>query len=118
MEFNQLIAGVSVGDLNRSIAWYSKLFGRSADSRPMKEVAEWLVVPSGVVQLLFDHRRAGTSHLTLEVPDLEPIRAELSSLGARHGVDGGPFRTVTVDDPDGNEITFVQVLDEDTRSSA
>jgi hypothetical protein len=119
MQVNQLIAGISVGDLDRSIVWYGTLFGRSADSRPMKEVAERNVVPSGVVRLVSDPKRAGTSHLSLVVSDLERTIADISALvEAPRRVEGGDFRTATVDDPDRNEITFVEVQPAATPTAA
>lgn len=35
------LSGIPVGDIENSVLWYSKLFGRIPDLRPLKDVAEW-----------------------------------------------------------------------------
>ena len=41
MSIRNALASVPVKDLESSIGWYERLFGRRPDSRPMHEVAEW-----------------------------------------------------------------------------
>jgi len=40
MSIRNALASVPVKDLESSIGWYERLFGRRPDSRPMHEVAE------------------------------------------------------------------------------
>jgi predicted enzyme related to lactoylglutathione lyase len=112
MEITNVLAGVAVRDLDRAKRWYEVFFARPADAEPMGGLAEWHT-PGGVLQLVLDEGRAGGSLVTFWVPD---AREALADLAAR----GGPGAELdestsdkvlfaTVEDPDGNGVTVVQL---------
>jgi hypothetical protein len=78
MKVNKVYAVTSSSRLEEAHAWYSRLFDRPADLHPMANVYEWHF-GSGGVQLVDDAQRAGSSMLTVIVPDLDALRASLES---------------------------------------
>lgn len=112
MAITNVRAVIAIADLDAAFAWYERLFGRPADSRPMDGLAEWNVTDSGGLQLFRDADLAGKSQMTLIVDDLE---RQLTDLGSRD-LDGGAITTgvvarfAAISDPDGNTITFAESL--------
>lgn len=106
---NKIYAVISSGRLDDAQKWYSRLFGRPADLHPMAEVYEWHF-GNGGVQLVDDAKRAGSSMLTVIVPDLDASRAALEARQLTLGpASGGDFaRIAQITDQDGNQITFAQ----------
>lgn len=111
METQVVYAAIAVANIERSIAWYSKLFGREADRRPMKEAAEWLLLSGGGVQLVLDGKRAGSSIGTISLRDLtrtvDDVKARGIELEPLNNA-ASPFMLAQVKDPDGNVLTFAQ----------
>jgi predicted enzyme related to lactoylglutathione lyase len=107
-------AAIAVADLEAALAWYERMFGRPADSRPMDSLAEWNVTESGGIQLVRDADHAGKSLTTLIVDDLEKQVADLRS----RNLDGGAITTgdvarfAVISDPEGNTITFAEPIGE------
>jgi glyoxylase I family protein len=111
MNFDTIFAAIAVADIDRSSAWYARLFGRDRDERPMKEAAEWFLVEGGAIQLVLDKQRAGKSMATLGVVDIEAVVSELKARGIEASATkpgDGPFRLAQLKDPDGNLLTFAQ----------
>lgn len=111
MNFQTIYAAVAVADIERSITWYSNLFGRKFDDRPMKEAAEWRLTSGGGVQLVLDDKRAGRSRATLGLHDLDRTVEDAKARGIELvplDVSSGPFKLAQVTDPDGNVLTFAQ----------
>lgn len=112
MQITNVRAVIAVADLDAALAWYGRLFGRPADSRPMDGLAEWDVTESGGISLLRDADHAGSSLTTLIVDDLDQ---QIADLAARQ-LDGGAITTgdfarfAVISDPEGNTITFAQPL--------
>jgi glyoxylase I family protein len=112
MPVNRVLAGVAVADVEAALPWYERFFGRPADEQPMQGLAEWHVPSGGVVQLVANAERAGSSLLTL---DFEDLQTELAAMRDR-GLDAGPLDDTTSDkvliatttDPEGNAITLVE----------
>jgi glyoxylase I family protein len=105
-----VLAVVPVSDVEKSHAWYSSLFGRSADNNPMPTLVEWQIRPGAWVQVFNDPQRAGSGLLNFAVDDLENHLAEVSGRGIGPGeiVDANKgVRISTVNDPDGNTIRFI-----------
>lgn len=110
MSISHVLAVVSVSDIDAANAWYQKLFGMPATNNPMPTLVEWQIVDHGWVQVHHDPERAGTALLNFAVDDLEAHLAGLAERGlstpeidtANKGV-----RLSTVNDPDGNTITFI-----------
>ncbi|HEX6659091.1 MAG TPA: hypothetical protein VF065_13465, partial [Ilumatobacter sp.] len=62
---------LKVADHELGVAWYSDLFGREPDRRPMDGSAEWQVTPTGAVMVYADAETAGGGNLILGVDDLD-----------------------------------------------
>jgi glyoxylase I family protein len=71
VSIEHVLAVVPVADIEKSNAWYSSLFGRSADNNPMPTLVEWQVLPGAWVQVFSDPQRAGSGLLNFAVGDLE-----------------------------------------------
>jgi predicted enzyme related to lactoylglutathione lyase len=113
-EFEHVFAGIAVEDYDRAIAWYERLFGRSADVivRENNE-AMWQVSDSGWVYVVRDAGRSGNALLTMLVDDLDKKVDELQTRGFT-GLDietePGRYRKVTIEDPEGNTVAIGQAL--------
>lgn len=44
MIIRTVLAEMAVKDLTPELAWYERLFGRPADTRPMEGLAEWYLI--------------------------------------------------------------------------
>jgi glyoxylase I family protein len=110
MPIDHVLAVVPVSDIQAARRWYEALVGRPEDNHPMDSLVEWRITESGWVQVFHDPDRAGSTLLNFAVDDLEGQVAELAARGlvvediltANKGV-----RTASINDPDGNRITFV-----------
>lgn len=113
MSIQNAIASVAVNDLSSALAWYGRLFGRAADSRPMPTVAEWKFDGGGWLQVYELRERAGHGSVTLAVTDLALQIAELRKAGIDAGtpMTSPKVQVVMTKDPDGNSIAFSQALD-------
>lgn len=110
MPIQNVLAGVAVRDLNAAIGWYSTVFERPADSRPMPELAEWRAASGGWIQVFHDEARAGSSSVTLSVSDLERTITTLKGKGihATNRNDSKKVKTAMISDPDGNRIVLAE----------
>jgi catechol 2,3-dioxygenase-like lactoylglutathione lyase family enzyme len=108
MTIRTIFAHVSCSNLAASIAWYSKLFGRAPDRRPMEGLAEWHFTDSAEMQLYEEKKHAGHSTLTLGVLPLEPERKRLADAGLSPGEieEAKDFYIMRMRDPDGNLIVL------------
>ncbi|NRI67599.1 VOC family protein [Rhodococcus sp. MS16] len=110
MSIDHVLAVVPVRDLAEAVQWYSSLFGRGPDNRPMVNLAEWRVTDTGWVQVTVDTRRAGLALLNFAVDDLTTHREAIGARGltldavvdANKGV-----QLSSISDPDGNTLTFI-----------
>jgi catechol-2,3-dioxygenase len=116
---------LSVSDLNRSVAWYSKVFGLvvigdeqsviPASEEPMRYRSlgsmESMSYVIGLMQHerqssdRFDERRPGLDHVAFHVPANEDLNAwveHLDALGVEHsGIKNVPYGScITIRDPD------------------
>lgn len=108
-----LYAGIPVADLNVSIAWYTRFFGRGPDFRAGDEIL-WEIAPAATLFIEPNAERAGTGRITLSVTGLDVL---LEAFGVRR-IDHEPIETysngvrhVKIPDPDGNEIAFAEPPD-------
>jgi predicted enzyme related to lactoylglutathione lyase len=112
MNINNVLAGVAVKDLDQAKRWYETFFGRPVDAEPMPGLAEWHT-PGGVVQLVADEKRAGGSLVTVWIEDAKQSLAELAARGGPSmeldTTTSDKVLFATVPDPDGNEVTVVEV---------
>lgn len=108
-----LYAGVPVTDLDASVDWYTRFFGRGPDFRTGDEIL-WEIEEHATLFIEPDSVRAGTGRITLSVVGLDAL---LASLAARH-IDREAIETysngvrhVKIPDPDGNAIAFAEPPD-------
>ena len=108
MAIKTIFAHVSCSNLETSIGWYAKLFGRAPDRRPMDGLAEWHFTDSAEVQLFESRENAGHSTLTLGVLPMEPEYRRLAGAGLKVGeIEAAKdFYIMRMRDPDGNLIVL------------
>src|SRR5262249_6995551 len=110
----ELFAGIPVSDLDASVDWYTRFFGRPPDRRAGDEVLweidehAWLFIEPNA-----DH--AGAGRITLAVAGLDELLQGL----AYQGIEDEPIETysngvrhVESPDPDGNAIAFAEPPDQ------
>jgi len=110
MTITNCLAGLAVEDVEASIDWYERLFGRPADARRMLELAEWKLRSGGWVQVFADADRAGASSVTFIVDDIGAELERLAGLEIKpvSKAIGDFFKTAKLRDPDGNQIVLSQ----------
>ena len=108
-----LFAGVPVSDLDASIDWYTRFFGRSPDSR-VGEEAFWEIDEPASLFIEPNAARAGAGRITLAVAGLEAFLERLVAERIEHEpieTCSNDVRHVNVPDPDGNTIAFAEPPD-------
>jgi catechol 2,3-dioxygenase-like lactoylglutathione lyase family enzyme len=108
-----LIAGVPVSDLDASIDWYTRFFGRPPDLRAGEEIL-WDVDEHATLFIEPDAARAGTGRITLAVAGLDALLERLAAQRIEHGAIetySNGVRHVKIPDPDGNAIAFAEPPD-------
>ena len=106
-----LYAGVPVADLNASIDWYTRLFGRPPDMCAGDEIL-WDLDEQATLFIEPNAAHAGSGRITLGVVGLDALLERLVT----EGIDHEPIETYSngvrqtkVPDPDGNAIAFAEV---------
>ncbi len=110
MSIEQVLAAIPVSDLDRSVTWYERFFGRSPDNRPMDNLAEWQVTDRGWVQIFSRGGRPGSGFVNFAVDDMDRHRHELHERGVETGDVQQASKDVQlcpVSDPDDNSITLI-----------
>ena len=92
MVFTRVLAQATVSDLEPAIQWYSALFGRPPDVRPMGGLAEWHYGDSCGVQVWAEPDRAGHSAMVLDESDLAELIDRLDPSGLETRRTGGRHR--------------------------
>ncbi len=117
MQITDTLPVLFVDDHDTAIDWYTKLFGRTFDRRPMDPDAEWDLGDGRGLQIYHDPIRAGGHDVVLGVPDLD---AALLDIGSR-GIDAeasttssGQFKLAVLTDPARNNVILSQSLTETT----
>lgn len=98
----------TVTDLGRAEEWYSRLFDREPDARPMPGLLEWRLGSGFGVQVWSEPDRAGRCSIVLDETDLDAAAARLTAAGIdKAGPEaGGGGRILRILDPDGNRVVF------------
>ncbi|MGY1807490.1 VOC family protein [Blastococcus sp. SYSU D00669] len=106
MDFTSVLAQATVSDAPRAEAWYSALFGRGPDTRPMDGLVEWHVGGGRGVQVWVDPVRAGRSTVVLGTDDVDGVTSRLGAAGiAQDGPEpAGAGHVLRLQDPDGNTV--------------
>jgi predicted enzyme related to lactoylglutathione lyase len=116
-EVQILFAGVPVADLEAAAVWYGRLFGRPADIVVTATEVMWRFADAAwlyIVEDPEDPERVGRALTTLCVADLQQTLAEMEERGIRSGpvkIVGDSGRKAVIVDPDGNILSFIEVLD-------
>jgi catechol 2,3-dioxygenase-like lactoylglutathione lyase family enzyme len=108
-----LFAGVPVSDLDASVDWYTRFFGRPPDMRAGEELL-WEIDERAWLFIEPDAARAGAGRITLEVAGLDALLERLAAEGIEHEpieTYRNGVRHVNVPDPDGNAIAFAEPPD-------
>lgn len=102
------LAHCTVTDLERAEQWYTRLLGRTPDTRPMPGLIEWHLGDAFGLQVWSEPNRAGHSSVVLEETDLDAATARLTAAGIRHQhpQPGGGARLLQLIDPDGNRVVL------------
>ncbi len=108
MSLHKIYTFLLVADLGAAEAWYTKLFGRGPDNKPMDTLVQWEPFDQAGVGLSTDDEIASRGAIFLVVDDVAAERHRLRRLGIMLGEDiAGDYSTLAqVRDPDGNLITF------------
>jgi len=103
-----LLAQSTVTDLDAAEDWYTHLFGRAPDARPMPGLLEWQLGEPFGVQVWSEPDRAGRSTMVLEQADLDAAAVRLAEAGiAHHGPQpASSSRILILTDPDGNRVVL------------
>ena len=112
MPIMNILAEVTVSNFSVALVWYERLLGRPADQLPMDNLAVWQITETGGIQVWRDVDRAGKALMTISVDDLKAHMAGLAQrdITSQSDTDTKNVLTATVVDPDGNRITFAEVL--------
>ena len=108
-----LFAGVQVSDLEASIDWYTRFFGRPPDRRVGQEIL-WEVDEHAWLFIEPNSARAGSGRITLAVTGLDALLEHLAAQRIEHEAIetySNGVRHVKVPDPDGNAIAFAEPPD-------
>ncbi len=105
-----LFAGVPVTDLDASIEWYTRLFGREPTRRVGDEVL-WDLLEGATVFIEPGPERAGSGRVTMLVEGLDEILARLDEAGITYEREtySNGVHHASAPDPDGNAIAFAEV---------
>jgi hypothetical protein len=112
MAVTNALAGVAVKELAAAVAWYSRLFDRPPDTRPMEGLAEWSFPAGGWMQVFEDGGRAGRSSVTLVEDDLDARLADLAAknIAVESASTSEMAKVAILRDPDGNLVVFAEAL--------
>jgi len=108
-----LIAGVPVTDLDASIEWYTRFFGRSPDMHVGDEVL-WDTDEHATLFIEPNAAHAGAGRITFAVTGLNALLEHLVSEHIEHELDDSDsdgMRYVSIRDPDGNRLAFAELAD-------
>jgi catechol 2,3-dioxygenase-like lactoylglutathione lyase family enzyme len=106
-----LIAGVPVSDLDASLDWYTRFFGRPPDMRAGDEIL-WDVDEHATLFIEPNAAQAGAGRITFAVAGLDALLGGLAARGIGHEpveTYSNGVRHTKIPDPDGNAIAFAEV---------
>lgn len=108
MKLQKIYPSLLVADMAAAEGWYTKLFGRGPDVRPMPTLLHWELSDAGGLMVSSSTEIAARGAIFLYVADLAAERRRLAGEGIALGDDiPGDYSTLAqVRDPDGNRITL------------
>jgi catechol 2,3-dioxygenase-like lactoylglutathione lyase family enzyme len=108
-----LIAGVPVSDLEASIDWYTRFFGRPPDLRAGEEIL-WDTDEHATLFIEPNAAHAGAGRITFAVAGLDALLQRIAAQGIEHEpieTYSNGVRHVKIPDPDRNAIAFAEPPD-------
>lgn len=110
MRIQGIYAALATADMAASERFYTTVFGRAPNDRPMDGLIQWRDVAGANIQVFLNAGKAGSSLCTIVVPDMDEARATLAAAGLSLGEQRqGDFGKVAhIDDPDGNQLTLAE----------
>jgi catechol 2,3-dioxygenase-like lactoylglutathione lyase family enzyme len=108
-----LIAGVPVSDLDASLDWYTRFFGRPPDMRAGDEIL-WDIDEHATLFIEPNAAQAGAGRITLVAAGLDALLERLAAEGIEHEpveTYSNGVRHAKLPDPDGNAIAFAELPD-------
>lgn len=108
MKLQKIYTALLVADLAAAEGWYTNLFGRGPDHRPMDTLLHWELFDQGGLMLSSSDEIAGKGVMFLYVEDLAIERRRLRDLGIEldDDIEGDYSTLAQVRDPDGNQLTL------------
>jgi catechol 2,3-dioxygenase-like lactoylglutathione lyase family enzyme len=105
-----LFAGVPVSDLDASIEWYTRFFGRAPDMRAGDEIL-WDIDEHATLFIEPNVEWAGAGRITFAVAGLDELVERLVAERIEHEpieTYSNGVRHTKIPDPDGNAIAFAE----------
>jgi catechol 2,3-dioxygenase-like lactoylglutathione lyase family enzyme len=108
MTFDSVLAQSTVSDLPAAERWYTLLWDRPPDARPMPGLLEWRLAGASGLQVWSEPDRAGRSTVVLATGALDAAVARLRAAGLapEEPQPGGSGRVLVLADPDGNRVVL------------
>ncbi|NLS16114.1 VOC family protein [Rhizobium sp. P40RR-XXII] len=110
MQIQGIYAALATASMDRAETFYTQLFDREPDDRPMDGLIQWRNVAGANIQIFHDQEKAGSGRLTIVVPKMDEARKSLEDFGVKltGELDGDYGRIAQFADPDGNRITLAE----------
>ncbi|UCI22758.1 VOC family protein (plasmid) [Mesorhizobium sp. B2-1-8] len=110
MEIQGIYAALATASIASAEKFYTQLFGREPDDRPMNGLIQWRGVAGANIQIFQDEENAGSGRLTVVVPEMSKARMALEQIGVtlEDELQGDYGRIAQIVDPDGNRITLAE----------
>ena len=102
-----LFGGIAVADFQRSLDWYTRLFGAPPAFLPNDREAVWMMADDRWLYIIVDEKRAGGAVQTIMCDGLDDVVADIGTRGLEFGGEERPAentRQVMYYEPDGNEV--------------
>ena len=110
MQIQGIYAALATANMDEAETFYTRLFEREPDDRPMDSLIQWRNVAGANIQIFHDADHAGSGRMTIVVPHMEKARSALQDIGVElTGESQGDYgRIAQIADPDGNRITLAE----------
>lgn len=110
MQIQGVYAALATASMDKAETFYSQLFDRAPDDRPMDGLIQWRNVAGANIQIFNDAEHAGSGRLTVVVPKMDEARRSLEEIGVTltGEMQGDYGRIAQIADPDGNRITLAE----------
>lgn len=110
MRIQGIYAALATASMDRAEKFYTRIFDREPDDRPMDGLIQWRDVAGANIQIFHDEQNAGSGRLTIVVPKMDEARGSLEEIGVKlTGESEGDYgRIAQLADPDGNRITLAE----------